>query len=348
MQRRLILAATALQLGLLTACPALAQSAGSASAGSGSVSATSASVTPPEGVPAVPKLDLEDALAERAIDFDADAAVASAATVTRTASGETTVTEPSEEMKALVAAEYESQDSLDEVSRAVVGTDDRVQVTNSADYYRRVVGWLYMVYPNGEAGTCSGTLIGPASVITAAHCVYDHDGGGWATDVWFYPGATSLNELPFGGYQWADANILRGFIDNYQDNYGSVLDWDLAVITLQPAQDGVNAGDALGWMGFKVDDGSEFSAEILGYPGDKPEGTMWQSTCTIPTDYFYELFLLHPCDTFAGSSGSSMFVIDADGLPYIRAVNVAEDDTPINYGVRLTPAYYDFVAGVWK
>jgi V8-like Glu-specific endopeptidase len=348
MHKRFILAATALQLGILAAYPALAQSAGAPSAGTGNVSATSAAVAPPADVPPVPKLHLGDALAERAVDFDASAAAASAAIVTRTSAGETTVTEPSEEMKAKVAAEYETQDSLDEVSRAVVGTDDRVQISDSADYYRRVVGWLYMTYPNGEAGTCSGTLIGPASVITAAHCVYDHEGGGWATDVWFYPGATSLESLPFGGYQWADANVLSGFIDNYKGNYGTVLDWDLAVITLNPGQDGVNAGDALGWMGFMVDDGSEFAAEILGYPGDKPEGTMWQSTCTIPTDYFYELFLLHPCDTFAGSSGSSMFLTDAEGLPYIRAINVAEDETPINYGVRLTPAYYEFVNSVWK
>jgi V8-like Glu-specific endopeptidase len=184
-------------------------------------------------------------------------------------------------------------------------------------------------------------------VITAAHCVYDHEAGGWASNVWFFPGATSTSNLPFGSYQWADANILRGYIDNYQGEYGSVLPWDLAVITLQPGQDGANAGDTLGWMGFMVDEATEFPAEILGYPGDKPEGTMWQSTCDIPSDYFYDVYLVHPCDTFAGSSGSAIFQLGADNLPYVRAVNVAEDEV-INYGVRLTPAYYDFVNSLWK
>ena len=154
MHKRLILAATALQLGIFAAYPALAQSAGAPSSGAGTVSATAAAVTPPADVPPVPKLHLGDALAERAVDFNADAAVASAAIVTRTSAGGTTVTEPSEEMKAKVVAEYETVDNADDVNRAVVGTDDRVQIDDSVNYYQRVVGWLYMTYPNGEAGTC--------------------------------------------------------------------------------------------------------------------------------------------------------------------------------------------------
>lgn len=344
MHKRLLVAAAALQLGIFAAYPAIAQSAGAPAQGSGEVGATSVERLP-EGSTTIPKLDVSDGLGDRAVAFDAEAAIAAAATVTRTADGATNVTEASEEMKALIVAEGANQEEQ-EISRVVVGTDDRVQVNDSNNYYQRVVGWLYMEF-GGSAGNCSGTLIGPATVITAAHCVYDHDAGGWATNVWFFPGATSIENLPYGAYQWADANILRGYIDNYQGTYGGVLDWDLAVITLQPAQDGVNAGDRLGWMGFMVDDGSQFSAEILGYPGDKPEGTMWQSKCSIPTDYFYELFLVHPCDTFAGSSGSAIFQIGSDGYPYVRAINVAEDEV-INYGVRLTPAYFDFVNSVWK
>ena len=42
-------------------------------------------------------------------------------------------------------------------------------------------------------------------------------------------------------------------IDNYDGtNYGSAMPWDLAVITL--AED---AGNQLGWLGFRVDDASE-------------------------------------------------------------------------------------------
>jgi glutamyl endopeptidase len=345
MNKRIFLAAAALQLGIVAASPVLAQSAGVPSAGTGAVSETSVTALP-AGSTAVPKLDVSAGLGDRSLTFDADAAVAAAAIVTRTSSGATTVTEPSERMRELILAEAANVEE-DEISRVVVGPDDRIQISSSADYYRRVVGWLYMEYPGGSAGNCSGTLIGPATVITAAHCVYDHEGGGWATNVWFFPGATSSSDLPYGGYQWADANILRGYIDNYQGEYGSVLPWDLAVVTLQPGQNGVNAGDALGWMGFMVDEATEFPAEILGYPGDKPPGTMWQSKCDVPTDYFYDLYLVHPCDTFAGSSGSAIFQLGSDRLPYVRAVNVAEDEV-INYGVRLTPAYYDFVLSLWK
>ena len=70
-------------------------------------------------------------------------------------------------------------------------------------------------------------------MITAAHCVYDHENGGWVKDIIFAPGATAAQTAPFGTFEWADANILKGFVSNYDGkNYGSSMPWDLAVIEL--------------------------------------------------------------------------------------------------------------------
>ena len=108
----------------------------------------------------------------------------------------------------------------------------------------------------------------------------------------------------------------------------------------------IAVGCCLGWLGFRVDDASNWAATNIGYPGDKPDGTMWKNTCDIKSDQFGDLIFWHTCDTFAGSSGSAMWE-DQKGDLYIRGINVAEDDK-VNYGVRFTESYYQFIIDNYK
>jgi V8-like Glu-specific endopeptidase len=253
----------------------------------------------------------------------------------------TTESKPaSEGMRAILEkATAPSESSQD---RVIVGTDDRKQITDASGYPDRVVGWLWSQASDDSWSTCTATLIGPFTAVTAAHCVYVHDKGGWVKQMLFIPGVTDPESAPFGTFDWENVNILKGFIDNYDGtNYGSAMPWDLAVITL--AED---AGNQLGWLGFRVDDASDWDASIIGYPGDKPDGTMWSNTCKIKADQFGDLIFWHECDTFAGSSGSSMWE-DQKGDLYIRGINVAEDDK-VNYGVRFTDSYYQFIIDNYK
>jgi V8-like Glu-specific endopeptidase len=100
-------------------------------------------------------------------------------------------------------------------------------------------------------------------------------------------------------------------------------------------------------MGFRVDDGTELKATVIGYPGDKPEGTMWKAGCDVTPDHFGDQLFWHDCDTFAGSSGSAMWDLNAQGEPSIRGINVAEDDK-VNYAVRLTKPYFQFLMDNYK
>ena len=326
----------------LVATPAFAQTAGNQ--GPAEIPATrDAPFQLPGDAQPMPPLQIDSSTLSRGLAaLDPAAALESMGTETLNRDGSTESKPASEGMRAILEQEMKGSEAAS-TDRIVVGEDDRVQITDASGYPERIVGWLWSQASDDSWSTCTGTLIGPNTVITAAHCVYVHEKGGWVKSLIFLPVVTDPESAPFGSYDWENINILKGYIDNYDGtNYGSAMPWDLAVITLQE-----DAGNQLGWLGFRVDDASDWEATIIGYPGDKPDGTMWKATCTIKSDQFGDLIFWHECDTFAGSSGSSMWEDAGGGDLYIRGINVAEDDK-VNYGVRLTESYYQFIIDNYK
>lgn len=228
----------------------------------------------------------------------------------------------------------------DETSRAIVGADNRIRVRDNSSYPFRAFGLL-----RTENGSCSATVIGPYTVITAAHCVYSHENG-WANETVFYPGANGQGNFPYRGYRYRETTILSGYINNYEGYYGSVVPWDLAVINTWEA-----VGDNVGWIGYSTNYGSDFRAYNVGYPGDKPYATMWRDRCNVSNIETDTPRFVHYCDTKPGSSGSSMYSYrkkGSKGLRYVEGINVGEVETGdrnanYNVSVRLTGAYFDWI-----
>ncbi len=271
--------------------------------------------------------------------LDGDPAAESMSTLSLSREGTVSKLPPSEGMRAILESEIKGYNPNSTEVRAVIGGDDRIPVTDTIAYPSVSVGWLWMQDQEENWATCTATRIGPRTVLTAAHCVYDHENGGWATDIVFYPGMSDNETAPHGKFNWANVNILEGFIDNYEGYYGSVMPWDLAVVELQE-----EPPNEVGWMGVRVDEGTDFNATLLSYPGDKPDGTQWQSTCDVGPDQFDAQTFWHDCDMYPGSSGGALWETDAEGKHYVRGINVAESvDGPTNYGLRLTEAYFQFV-----
>jgi V8-like Glu-specific endopeptidase len=345
MKLKSIAAMSALLLGAAAmASPAFAQTVGAPGKGSGADVTRAAPQSLPDAKPKpLPKVDPE--AASRGAP-DTDAAIESYTTVTLEKDGSTSEQPASDSVRAILSEAAPSATGT--VAGVVVGKDDRKQITDSTVYPYSTINWMFGQDQKGDWYTCSAALIGPKTVLTAAHCVFDHDTGGWAQQLIFIPGALDAENAPFGTYDWDSVHILKGFIDNYDgSNYGSVMPWDMAVITLTEA-----AGDQLGWMGFEVDAPGNWNATMDGYPADKPEGTMWESKCALKADNYAGLqgaeglLFWHTCDMYSGSSGSSIYDLTTEG-PYVRGVNVAEDGTR-NYATTINEANFDWIAGFYQ
>lgn len=338
--------ASALAAFALVAVPVTAAEVSSGSEGNGEASraAPGGARISERGTP-VEQLKLDEEGVTRALELDAEKIERNLGTVIRKKDG-TESREPASDAvkRALRGAMREGSDPTfaeGGEARQVFGDDDRIQVTDSSNYPFRTFGLIQGEGPDGGIFNCSATLIGPRTLLTAAHCLYNHDTG-WLDNFVFAPGLLSMQEAPHGVYEYEEAYIFEGYISNYQGYYGSVVPWDIAVVILQEP-----VGENLGWMSYGYDPNlGNFVANIVGYPGDMPPGTMWAVSCDVSAANMGDNWFQYLCDTYPGSSGSSVYQYNGStNERIIYGVNVAENPSA-NTAVRINRTYFEWLRGL--
>lgn len=226
----------------------------------------------------------------------------------------------------------------DVTTKDVIGPDGRTQITATTTYPNTVVGKLTFTAPNGSTYGCTAFLYDNDTVGTAGHCVYFRSGGtvGWSSNFVFWPGRNG-SSTPYGSCGWSSAFSVNGWIDSGNREY------DYGAIKLN-----CTIGNTTGWHGLRWQSASYngTTANITGYPGDKPANTMWQMSGPIASSADRQLF--YSIDTYQGQSGSAVR-IPGCGANCAIAVHAygLYGGSPDNRGTRITePAFNNF--NNWK
>lgn len=191
------------------------------------------------------------------------------------------------------------------MAEVVIGSDDRTRQTDTTAFPYRAICSLKITAGNGKGYIGTGWLAGPRTVITAGHCVFSKSQGGWAKSIEVVPGRNAA-EQPLGAFTSREFFSTRGWIEQQKPEF------DYAAILL-PKTVSDNLLSHFAFDEFDEPENSDDLFHVVGYPGDKPLGTMWGHAT--PLSHVRPRVLEYLIDTYGGNSGGPVFNFNPQAAP---------------------------------
>jgi glutamyl endopeptidase len=212
-----------------------------------------------------------------------------------------------------------NSDNQTSIQEAIIMADDRVKIEDTTVFPFRWLCRLEITSATGARWLGTGWFISPSVIVTAGHCVFIHNHGGWVKQIVVHVaqnGTYSSKSLVSDQFAttrgWAEG---RGTVNDY----GAIF---------------VQAGDQ-GFFGYGVFGDSILAnalANVSGYPQDKPPGTLWGHVKGLLPPQ--ALSLKYDIDTFGGMSGAP--VVLWDGRDYVAVGIHNYGDLESNTATRIT------------
>ncbi len=221
-------------------------------------------------------------------------------------------------------------------AEVIIGTDDRIRVTATTTYPWRAICALRITAANGRRYIGTGWFVSPRTVITAGHCVFMHNEGGWARSIEVIPGLNDATR-PYGSASSGTLRSVTGWTQgrNREYDYGAII---------LPAS--ARLGERTGWFGLAVRDDAFLrgaSLNLSGYPGDKGGSQQWfmaqRAKSVAARTITYEI------DTMGGQSGSPVWLLQ-NGQRYGVGVHTNGHSSG-NSATRINTDVYNRMLG-WK
>ena len=225
------------------------------------------------------------------------------------------------------------------LAESIIGSDDRRQISPTTSYPWRANASLLITAADNSSWIGTGWFVSPRTLITAGHVVCIKGSGvpgrdGWVRRIVVIPGRNGA-AAPYGSATSTSFRSVTGWTvsGNQEFDYG-------AIVLPTPL------GNATGWYGYgNYPDGQLIgqTANISGYPGDKPSGTQWYDarriTAVGPRKVYYDT------DTMGGQSGSAVYRI-VNGGRFAVAVHAYGGSTT-NSGTRINAEVFNNITA-WK
>lgn len=191
---------------------------------------------------------------------------------------------------------------------SVIGADNRKKVNTNymREFPYRANCSLILNFPHGTY-IGSGFMIGPNTVGTAGHCVYDSIAGVWVRSIVVIPGRNN-DMRPYG--QVTATQFTAG--GNWVNGGNANDDWGMITLPTQ-------MGNTTGYYGMKVADDSMINlggTQICGYPGDL-DNDRYQYLDAGVLKQKYNNMWKYQMDTGSGQSGAGITRYGSGGYQVI-------------------------------